>query len=810
MKQYTAISLFSGGFGLDLGLIRTGRFDILASVEKEKSFCNTIRANQRAGRLHPHHRIYEGDIADFDPIKILNDCGLKPGELDLVVGGPPCQSFSTAGRRGTVQDPRGTLMWEYLRFIEAMKPRFFIMENVRGLLSAALRHRPIAKRKGEPLEPDEMPGSVVRLFAEDLQGIEGGPYHMDCFEVNAVNYGAPQLRERAIFIGNRFDTAVDFPNPTHGPQSTDDFGTLFEGASHLQPWRTLGDAIGQLNDPGDVIMDFSPRKKGYLSQVPPGSNWRSLPVPLQQESMGHAWFAKGGRSGWWRRLSFDLPCPTLVTMPNHASTSLCHPLEVRALSLREYAAIQEFPSDWEFCGTASQQYAQVGNAVPVRLGQIAGQVVARAMDDLADRGWKPRHPAPEHYRVIYIQSHVRTRQWFKKGKTFVWSDGKDNDHASYEPPQTLRRVRAIKENAVAASSKSNPLFDALKARRHKYDAAEIVKLFSQVDETRVDHLARALTTYIGTNLPQAFEKRNGLSDYRTNPYVLMTSASVMKLGDPAKFSDFLFNSKLYMALETSFGKQIEAAFVGQYPIEASHRWTDAPEKTAEFAQLVGLSREAKAQQRVDSVWREIDRSCVVGNKRFLTSIKSGPNTINDTQVAGMTTAILANYKAWMSQTAKTYPGVTELDVVLGLTYGTDKTTNNKENQILVKLLEKGFVEEDRAKKPGVLIDESTRKVRVYRCIGREFWAFIGQPDAPATTQYVFLEVLLALSKSLGKGMEEADLEARINAKLQHLSRALVNLQFPRKSLPAWVRDEFTEDQLFWFATAMTAFYDEGI
>ena len=358
--------------------------------------------------------------------------------------------------------------------------------------------------------------------------------------------------------------------------------------------------------------------------------------------------------------------------------------------------------------------------------------------------------------------------------------------------------------------RSNPFFDALKSRRHKYDANEIVQLFTRADELRVDHLARTLTGYISVNLPAAFEKKSGLSDYRTNPYVLMTSASVMRLGDPAKFGDFLFNSKLYMALETSFGKQIEAAFVGQYPINATHRWTDAPEKVAEFALLQGLSREVRAQRRVDSVWREIDRSCVVGDRRYMTSIKSGPNTINDTQVAGMTSAILTNYQAWMAQTRQTYPNVTQLDVVLGLTYGTDKTTNNKENQILVKLLEKGFVEEDAVKNPGILIDKATRSVRVYRCIGREFWAFIGQPDAPGSTQHVFLEVLLALSKALGKGMAEANLEERINTKLRHLSSALARLQFPRGSLPEWVRDEFTEDQLFWFATAMTAFYDEGI
>ena len=199
MQKYRTISLFSGAMGLDLGLDRTGRFEILACLEKEKAFCDTIRTNRDAGRLPGDLRVYEGSITDFNPHQIMKECGLKPGDVDVLVGGPPCQSFSTAGRRGTVQDPRGTLVWEFLRFVEAMRPRFFIMENVRGILSAALRHRPIAKRKGEPLDPDEMPGSVVRLFADDLQKIEGSPYHMDCFEVNAVNYGAPQLRERAYF-----------------------------------------------------------------------------------------------------------------------------------------------------------------------------------------------------------------------------------------------------------------------------------------------------------------------------------------------------------------------------------------------------------------------------------------------------------------------------------------------------------------------------------------------------------------------------------------------------------------------------------
>ena len=356
----------------------------------------------------------------------------------------------------------------------------------------------------------------------------------------------------------------------------------------------------------------------------------------------------------------------------------------------------------------------------------------------------------------------------------------------------------------------NPFFDVLRNRRHVFDAVEIVKLFSGVSEERIDELENNLGNYISTNLPLILEKRNKLADYRTNPYVLMTAASVMKLGQPEAFGSFLFNSKLYMGLETSFGKSVEAALVSPYPINSKHKWIEAPEKVAELEALKGLTREQRARRRTTSVWREIDKSCVVGSKRFITTIKSGPNNINDTQVQGMTQAILDNNRRWFEQTSQTYREIESLDIVIGLTYGTDRTTNNKENQILVKLFEGGFVEEDRDRYPGVLVDEETRRIRVYRRIGMDFWAFIGQPDRPDEARFTFLEVLLALGKALANGMENAGLEDRINLKLQHLSQALSRLQFPKNSLPVWIREEFSEDQLFWFATAMSAFYDDGI
>ncbi|MBP2146123.1 DNA (cytosine-5)-methyltransferase 1 [Methanofollis sp. W23] len=425
--KFKVISLFSGAMGLDLGLQCTSQFEIIACVEKEKVFCDTIRLNQEKGLLSKDLKIFEEDIHEINPKDILDSVGLRPGEVDLIAGGPPCQPFSTAGRRGTLQDPRGTLLWEYLRFIKDIQPRFFLIENVRGLMSAALRHRPIAERPefgGAPLEDVEKPGSFVHHFAEDLKKINGSSYRLDCFGVNAVNYGAPQIRERVLFIGNRYHAQVKFPNPTHcSPQANNGQSKVLNSeVQPLKPWKTLRDAIGDLKEENPIISDFSPRKKYYLSKVPGGSNWRSLTVEDQKKSMGRAWYATGGRSGWWRRLSYDLPCPTLMTLPTHASTSLCHPQEVRALTLREYARIQEFPDEWEFVGTTAQQYAQVGNAVPVRLGKVAGEVIISHLKSLKERNWEPYPDPGENVRIKYIQSHVRTRQWYKNGKTIILDD----------------------------------------------------------------------------------------------------------------------------------------------------------------------------------------------------------------------------------------------------------------------------------------------------------------------------------------------------------------------------------------------------
>ena len=379
------------------------------------------------------------------------------------------------------------------------------------------------------------------------------------------------------------------------------------------------------------------------------------------------------------------------------------------------------------------------------------------------------------------------------------------------PPALGEPLDPDSEAIPDVAPESSPLYTVLKSNTHRYSAEDIASLLSQLDEGRYRQLAAELSQYISTNLLEAVRKRGGLAKYRINPYVLMASASAMRLYDPVRLSEFIFNNKLYAGLETSFGKSIERLFVGQYPIgaPADLRWSDPPEKVAEAEQLRGVPREEKARRRVNSVWREIDKSCLVGNRRFLTSIKSGPNCINDTQVQGMTDAIAQRHETWFADTKRNYPSATELDIVIGITYGTDKTTNNKENQILAKLLEHGFTEEDRANKPGVLVN-SSRNVRVYRAIGQDFWAFIGNPIDPAEARFVFLETLLGVAKGLSAGLQAASLMDQINVKLAQLSQGFANMVFPHSDLPAWRRNDLTSDELFLLATAMTAFYDEGV
>ncbi len=357
------------------------------------------------------------------------------------------------------------------------------------------------------------------------------------------------------------------------------------------------------------------------------------------------------------------------------------------------------------------------------------------------------------------------------------------------------------------------IYAVLKAPRHSFDAAEVKQLFSRVDRVRVTQLATVLKADIGVNLPKIYGRRAKLSDYRTNPYVMLATASIMELSDATEFASFLFNSKLAMGLETSFGKIIERAFLTGYPCVAKVKWNDPPEKLAEFlTESMAVGRSEKAAIRNNSIWREIDKDVVFENRRYMTSIKSGPNTINDTQVQGMADAITSKHQAWLAQSDVAHPGIEGIDVVIGLTYGTEKTTNNKDNQVLAKLLNRGFSQLDQAKYPGILVDDATGRVRVYRKVGKSFWSWVGDPQDQTKQPQVFLEILLALSMAFKDLLQDGtSIEEGINSRLAALAGAMLKMTFAKDTLPDWIEQQgFTEDQLFYFTTALSAFYDDGI
>ncbi|MBA2690992.1 MAG: DNA cytosine methyltransferase [Rubrobacter sp.] len=353
------ISLFSGAMGLDLGLEEAG-IGVAACVEMDGPSCRTIRANRS------DVPVVEGDIRRVEPQRILDLAGLERGEAFLVSGGPPCQAFSTAGRRGSFGDPRGSLFADFVRFVGYMRPEYFLMENVRGLLSAAIEHRPLAERGDghAPLKPEERLGSALEVILGEFDKLG---YTVGYRLLNAVDYGVPQNRQRIIFIGSREGREVAFPKPTHSRG----------GIGGLPPWRTLGDALSGLADESPEYPKYSEERAGIFEMVPAGGNWRSLPEPLQKEALGGAYTSSGGRVGFYRRLSFDKASPTIITSVSQKASGMCHPEETRPLSVEECRRIQEFPDGYEVCGSMAQKYTQIGNAVPVGLARAVGEAILR-------------------------------------------------------------------------------------------------------------------------------------------------------------------------------------------------------------------------------------------------------------------------------------------------------------------------------------------------------------------------------------------------------------------------------------------------
>lgn len=361
-KSLKAISFFSGAMGLDLGLERAG-IDVVLACEIDKKCRQTIIANKPDIALI-------GDISEYTSEDILKYSGIQAGEIDVVVGGPPCQAFSTAGNRQGFNDDRGNVFLNYIDMILELRPKYAVIENVRGLLSAPINHRPHAERsdKNKPLMQEEMPGGALEHIINKLKS---GGYSVSFNLYNSANYGVPQIRERVVIICYRDGEKVPHLNPTHSDNPA--FG--------LPRWKTLKEVISDLNESEAKHIHFPDDRLRYYKMLKPGQYWKHLPIDLQKEALGKSYFSGGGKTGFLRRLSWDKPSCTLVTHPAMPATDICHPEINRPISIQEYKRIQQFPDDWIVCGSIIDQYRQIGNAVPVGLGEAIGRTIINHIND---------------------------------------------------------------------------------------------------------------------------------------------------------------------------------------------------------------------------------------------------------------------------------------------------------------------------------------------------------------------------------------------------------------------------------------------
>ncbi|PZO61162.1 MAG: modification methylase SinI [Phormidesmis priestleyi] len=355
--SFKALSFFSGCMGLDLGLEKEG-IKVLLACETDSAARKTIETNRPDIALI-------GDIRDYSAAEIRAKAGLSStDEIDVIVGGPPCQAFSSAGKRQGFNDDRGNVFLTFIDLIIELKPRFAVIENVRGLLSAPLKHRPHEMRGKNfpPLSQDEQRGGALLFITRKLK--ESG-YSISFNLYNSANFGSPQKRERIVIACSRDGEKLPYLTPTHSEKSL--YG--------LPEWRTLREALEGLPKNGHHFVKFPKKRLKYYRLLKPGQYWRDLTEALHQEALGASYHAGGGKTGFYRRLAWNKPAPTLVTHPAMPATDLAHPEEDRPLSIEEYKRIQEFPEDWIIAGTLLNQYRQVGNAVPCSLGRAIARML---------------------------------------------------------------------------------------------------------------------------------------------------------------------------------------------------------------------------------------------------------------------------------------------------------------------------------------------------------------------------------------------------------------------------------------------------
>ncbi len=335
MKKRKCIELFAGAGGLALGLEQAG-FEEIALVEIDHVACETLRINR------PHWNVLEEDVVEFTKRDLLKEFNLKKGELDLVSGGYPCQSFSYAGKKLGFDDIRGTMFYYYADFLKQLQPKMFIAENVKGLTT---------HDNGKTIQ------TMIDVF-EELG------YNVQWEVLNAWDYGVAEKRQRVVIIGIRKDlkdkVKFEYPLP-----------------HDYKP--VLKDVLQ--NVPESIGAKYPESKKKVFDLVPPGGCWRDLPEEIAKDYMKSCYYMGGGRTGIARRLSWNEPSLTLTCSPMMKQTDRCHPDESRPLTTREYARIQSFPDEWQFAGKMNEIYKQIGNAVPVNLAKCVGESILNALNE---------------------------------------------------------------------------------------------------------------------------------------------------------------------------------------------------------------------------------------------------------------------------------------------------------------------------------------------------------------------------------------------------------------------------------------------
>jgi DNA (cytosine-5)-methyltransferase 1 len=334
-SEYTSIELFAGAGGLAIGLEKAG-IKCLALNEYDHWACETLRKNR------PGWNVIEDDIKNVT-FSHLN------GKVDIVTGGFPCQAFSYAGKKLGLNDARGTLFYEFARVVKETMPPVCIGENVRGLL----KHED---------------GRTIAGMISILDEI--GYYVLSPRILKAIFYKVPQKRERILIVGIRKDIDPKY----------------FEFPQPYKKIYNLKDALkkGELFDadvPTSEGQKYPKSKKDIMGLIPEGGYWRDLPLELQKSYMGGSFYLGGGKTGMARRMSWNEPSLTLTCSPAQKQTERCHPDETRPFTIREYARIQTFPDEWKFEGSVSQQYKQIGNAVPVNMAKEIGHSIVKFLNN---------------------------------------------------------------------------------------------------------------------------------------------------------------------------------------------------------------------------------------------------------------------------------------------------------------------------------------------------------------------------------------------------------------------------------------------